>query len=871
MEWLRSQKRSSMRWLQWFILLAVGLLVSVFLSTVVTSGQALAADAKWDSSKISYDNETFERVSDVDKLKALNLGSDQVVYMSKKTVANNQDVRVIHFPSTGDLGSMTSVSLTTFTYTAPNTYTKKESTTLSIDPPSQNSASSCEVAGGIGWILCPVSAWLASSIDWMFGVLKSFLVVPPLQTGNQTSGIFLAWNIVRNIANGIFIIMFIVIIYSQVTSMGISNYGIKKMLPRLIVAAVLVNLSFHVCAILLDLSNIAGSALQDMFMNIRNTVATLGGSAPASEPMTWQEVTFQILGGAAGGAALAAGIVMRAELLPFIVPLLCGIGLVILLVVIIMAARQALIVILIIISPLAFVAYLLPGTEKWFDKWKDVFLTMLIFFPGFAAAFGGAQLAGSVIMQNAAGPNGAVMYILGMAVQIAPLALTPLMIRLGGGLLGKFTGLVNDRSKGLFDRSKNWAKEQSEITKHKKLNKRPDSKFTPTAWRRRLAQSSQNRKDRLKELQDQSDVIRKGTDSYAKIDQFRRSVGEDKNIVEGKLQSAWNAHQSTNQAAIIQDFQSRSIRQMVDAEKQVLDNRFTALQTGHGELPENVADNTAVQEAIQRARDSHQTLAVQGLRKSGIDRVLNDQFARAMRDDDTGAALRSAAGGIEDAYYASIPGMSDDLGSRRAAAAAAQTVSAAYEESVKNATAILNGSNVSDADTVSLIGGNAVGNIPATDDIRNAAGRKIASSRGAKPLLDMLSKVQMNNLTDDLAQELGVALKNNSARPWWLGGSECVDIQANAIKDTGDAFKVRNMIKAFEKGKLSADKALASDAVFLEDTLDMMQKYNIAAQLTPEAKKKLNKSITTILTHRNYAGRYSGEQEDALKGIQNLL
>ena len=314
MEWLRSQERSSMRWLQWFMLLAVGLLVSIFLSTVVISGQASAADAKWDSSRISYDNETFERVSDVDKIKALNLGTDQMVYMPKKTVANNQDIRVIHFATTGDLGSMTSVSLTTFTYTPPNTYTKKESTTLSIDPPSQNSASSCEVAGGIGWILCPVSAWLASSIDWMFGVLKSFLVVPPLQTGNQTSGIFLAWNIVRNIANSIFIIMFIVIIYSQITSMGISNYGIKKMLPRLIIAAILVNLSFHVCAILLDLSNIAGSALQDMFMNIRNTVATLGGSAPASEPMTWQEVTFQILGGAAGGAALAAGLHMRAEL-----------------------------------------------------------------------------------------------------------------------------------------------------------------------------------------------------------------------------------------------------------------------------------------------------------------------------------------------------------------------------------------------------------------------------------------------------------------------------------------------------------------------------------------------------------------------------
>lgn len=137
---------------------------------------------------------------------------------------------------------------------------------------------------------------------------------------------------------------------------------------------------------------------------------------------------------------------------------------------------------------------------------------------------------------------------------------------------------------------------------------------------------------------------------------------------------------------------------------------------------------------------------------------------------------------------------------RGAAAAAAQTQSAAYEESVKNATAILNGSNVSDADTVSLIGGNAVGNIPATDDIRNAAGRKIASSRGAKPLLDMLSKVQMNNLTDDLAQELGVALKNNSARPWWLGGSSVLTYRPTPSRTPVMPSRWCNMIKAFEKG-----------------------------------------------------------------------
>lgn len=60
-----------------------------------------------------------------------------------------------------------------------------------------------------------------------------------------------------------------------------------------------------------------------------------------------------------------------------------------------MAARQALIVILIIISPLAFVAYLLPGTEKWFDKWKDVFDDADI-LPGLAAAFGAERAAGGL-------------------------------------------------------------------------------------------------------------------------------------------------------------------------------------------------------------------------------------------------------------------------------------------------------------------------------------------------------------------------------------------------------------------------------------------------------------------------------------------
>ena len=56
--------------------------------------------------------------------------------------------------------------------------------------------------------------------------------------------------------------MFLAIIISQLTGFGISNYGIKKMLPRLIIAAILVNLSIYICQIAVDLSNILGYGLR---------------------------------------------------------------------------------------------------------------------------------------------------------------------------------------------------------------------------------------------------------------------------------------------------------------------------------------------------------------------------------------------------------------------------------------------------------------------------------------------------------------------------------------------------------------------------------------------------------------------------------
>lgn len=374
MEWLISRKQLLNKWLQWFVLLIAGMLVGIFLNTLTHSTSVYAVDAEWSGHNLTYNKEKYTKVSDDKKIKQFNLPDNSLVYVNEDK--NKKETKVIYFPSS-EISSLSSATYAVYSFTPPNTYEQTSTSTISIESPSENSTStSCDVQG-IGWIICPLSNWLADGIDYMYSALQEFLKTKPLETTNQNSGIYLAWVIMRNISNVAFIVAFLVIIYSQLTSVGISNYGIKKMLPRLVIAAVLVNLSFTFCAVLLDLSNVTGYAFQDAFMGIKNTISTVGENTGVG--WTWSEVIVMILSNGALAGGVVTTVAMGAELLPLALSALVGIGLVLLLVLLIMAARQALIVILIIISPLAFVCYLLPGTEKWFKKWRDLFLTMLVF------------------------------------------------------------------------------------------------------------------------------------------------------------------------------------------------------------------------------------------------------------------------------------------------------------------------------------------------------------------------------------------------------------------------------------------------------------------------------------------------------------
>lgn len=318
----------------------------------------------------------------------------------------------------------------------------------SVGTGATGSDSNCKI-DAIGWIICPVANFMAGIVDAAYGWITDLLKVPPINITTDTSNpTFAAWSIMRNFANVAFVIAFLAIVFSQMTSVGLSNYGIKRMLPRLIVAAILVNASYFICAIAVDISNILGHSFYTLLGGVKEGIPTPKNAGVAATGEGW----LGLVGFAIGAGAAVAGVALLGP--SIILPALIAALLAIVTVFLVLTLRQALIILLIFISPLAFVAYLLPNTESLFKKWLGLFKTLLLMYPIISIIFGASAVASTVVMKSS--PTLAVQ-VMGALISIIPLALTPIIMRTAGGVLNKFGGMVNNPNKGPFDRMKKGA------------------------------------------------------------------------------------------------------------------------------------------------------------------------------------------------------------------------------------------------------------------------------------------------------------------------------------------------------------------------------------------------------------------------------
>ncbi len=301
---------------------------------------------------------------------------------------------------------------------------------------------------GIGWIVCPVIRFLSSISDSAFKYLSTgFLEVKAITFSDSNNGIREAWGSMRNIANVAFVIAFLIIIFSQITSIGMTNYGVKKLLPRLIIAAILVNISYFICQILVDISNILGYSFNKMFEDMYNNLST--SSTINTMSGFWSGDKFWA--NMAGGILATAGSVALGWLyLSALIPLILTAVIALVMIFFILVARQALIILLVIISPLAFVAYLLPNTEGLYKKWQKIFISLLIVFPIVGLIFGASKLASGIlfgVFSSTTGSDETLGQIMAACVLVLPLFAVPALLKKSLDGIGGIGATINGLGK----------------------------------------------------------------------------------------------------------------------------------------------------------------------------------------------------------------------------------------------------------------------------------------------------------------------------------------------------------------------------------------------------------------------------------------
>ena len=329
----------------------------------------------------------------------------------------------------------------------------KQGQSAKIETPSdgdgggEEEKNSCGV-DGIGWLVCPLMSFAGSLGDASYSAISYFLSIDSgIFDSKSNGGLEQAWKFFRDIANAVFAVIFLWVIFSQISNVGVSNYGIKKILPRLIIGALLVNLSFYLCRLTVDLSNILGFSLKGV----------LEGAASGVGTQSAEVGTFNTL--IVGGLALVG--VGLFIFLAVSIPTILALLLALLVVLVILIVRQAVVILLMAISPLAFAAWLLPNTENLFKKWVSMLRGLLIVFPVISLLYGAGKLAGAVLAAVGTNdPNNPkeTMQVAALAASILPLGATPFVIKsslnsLGsigakiGGLSGAATGVLKNSAK----------------------------------------------------------------------------------------------------------------------------------------------------------------------------------------------------------------------------------------------------------------------------------------------------------------------------------------------------------------------------------------------------------------------------------------
>jgi hypothetical protein len=314
------------------------------------------------------------------------------------------------------------------------------------DSTGKTEPSTCETSSGsLAWIMCPVINMLAGAVDGMYDKV----IGPQLKTEtisfDKNDVTFKAWSQLRIYGNILLIIGLLVIVFGQSIGGGVIDaYTAKKVLPRILIAALMINLSIYLVAILVDITNIGG-------VGINKLLASFAKDANGSLTLTFGNATGGSMVAIVGALFAAGAVIATTNLKDSVIPVLLLFVLLpaflaFLGVVVTLVLRRGLIMLLVIVSPVAFALYVLPNTEKYFKQWGKILAETLLIYPIIGAIFGLSTLMATTVNQSGtqSGGVGAVIgQLMSIVIFVVPICLIPFAFRMAENAIGKAYGTLS--------------------------------------------------------------------------------------------------------------------------------------------------------------------------------------------------------------------------------------------------------------------------------------------------------------------------------------------------------------------------------------------------------------------------------------------
>lgn len=192
------------------------------------------------------------------------------------------------------------------------------------------------------------------------------------------------------------------------------------------------NISFILCQLAVDVSNILGSSLKATFDGFSKTVAEGAGGVPFNHGTVvggLAGTTVAVGGAVAITAVLAITIPFELWLFPIMLTILgCLVG--VFFFFILLGVRQAGVVVLVTLAPVAIVCYALPNTKSFFDRWKKMFTALLLVYPICGLLMGGGTFASTLLLSVAHDSDASGFFVIvAMLMNVVPFFMIPSILR----------------------------------------------------------------------------------------------------------------------------------------------------------------------------------------------------------------------------------------------------------------------------------------------------------------------------------------------------------------------------------------------------------------------------------------------------------